>query len=104
MKLERSRQIFEKKKLRYENSSKSVLCEQSCSVRRTDGQTDMTKPIVAFHNFAKASENLRFLKMWFKFRMLAVHKFNRVLHLFWNLSLYCVPLCWVTCSEFRRNT
>jgi hypothetical protein len=52
MKLESSRQIFEKK-LQYQISSKSVQWEPSCSMR-TDKQTDMTKLIVAFRNFAKA--------------------------------------------------
>ena len=37
----------------------SFQCEQSYSMRmewRTDEQTDMTKLIVAFHNFANASK------------------------------------------------
>ena len=51
MKLEFSRQIFEKKQLKYELSSKSVKWEPSCSMR-----TDMTKLIVASRNFAKAPD------------------------------------------------
>jgi hypothetical protein len=53
MKLEFSLQIFEKKKLKYQVSSKSVQWESSCSVR-IDGRTDMTKLIVAFRKSAKA--------------------------------------------------
>jgi hypothetical protein len=53
IKREFSRQIFEKSSNTkfYENpssGSRVVPC------RRTDGRTDMTKPIVGFHNFVKA--------------------------------------------------
>ena len=53
IKLEFSRQIFQKKILKYEISWKSFQLEQSCSMR-TDRRTDMTKRIVAFRNFANA--------------------------------------------------
>ena len=43
-----------RKKLKYQISSKSVQWEPSCSRGRTDGQTDLTKLIVAFLNFAIA--------------------------------------------------
>ena len=39
--------------LKYQISRKSVQREPSCSMR-TDGQTDMTKVIAAFRNFANA--------------------------------------------------
>ena len=58
MKLEFSRHIFEKKKLNikfYENIfnvSRIVTCGWTDG--QTDRQTDMTKPIVAFRNFASA--------------------------------------------------
>jgi hypothetical protein len=54
MKLEFSRQIFEKKK----TSRMSFEGETSCSMR-TDGRIDMTKLIVAFRNFANAPKELR---------------------------------------------
>jgi len=55
MKLEFSRQIFEK-------SPNIKFHENSSSVSRvvsmwSDGRTDMTKLIVAFRNFAKAPKN-----------------------------------------------
>jgi len=47
---------FKKKKiLEYRISWNSVQWESSCSIR-TDGQIDITKLIVAFCNFAKASK------------------------------------------------
>jgi hypothetical protein len=46
---------------RYQISWKSVQWEPSCSMR-TDGQTDMTKLIVAFRDFAKAPKNIN--KIW----------------------------------------
>jgi hypothetical protein len=52
MKLEFCRQCFEQL-LKYHMSWKSVQWEPSCSMR-TDGQTDMTKLIVAVRNFANA--------------------------------------------------
>jgi hypothetical protein len=52
MKLEFSGQIFEKKKI-------VLKChEDSCS-RSRDGQTDMTKLVVAFRSFANAPKNGR---------------------------------------------
>jgi len=57
MALESSRQIFEKK------CSNIEFHENPSSVRRvvpcgwTDGQTDMTKLIVAFYNFENATKN-----------------------------------------------
>jgi hypothetical protein len=42
-----------RKRLKYQILWKSVQWETSCSMR-TDGQTDMTKLIVAFRNFAKS--------------------------------------------------
>ena len=44
------------KKPKYQVSSKSVLWELSCSMR-TEGQTNMTKLIVACRNFANAPKN-----------------------------------------------
>ena len=65
MKLEFSRQIFDKK-LKYKISSKSVQCEPSCSVRtdtQTDGRTDMTKLIIAFRKSrTRLKEARRLLK------------------------------------------
>jgi hypothetical protein len=61
MKLECSRGF--RRILKYQISRKSVPWEPSCSMQtethrrtdgRTEGKTDMTKLIVAFHNFAKA--------------------------------------------------
>ena len=45
-----------RKMLEYQISWNSVRWEPSCSVR-TDGRTDMTKLIVAFHDFANAPKN-----------------------------------------------
>jgi len=61
MKLDFSRHIFEKYSnvKYYENpssGSRVVPCGQMDE--RIDGQTDMTKPIVAFRNFAKAPETV----------------------------------------------
>jgi len=42
--------------LKNQISRKTVQWEPSCSMR-TDGRTDMTKLIVAFRNFMKASKN-----------------------------------------------
>ena len=53
MKFEFSQHIFEKS-IKYEVLSKSVHWEPSCSMR-TNGQTDITKLLVAFCNFAKAA-------------------------------------------------
>jgi hypothetical protein len=53
MKFEFSRQISEKKKLKYVVSSKSVQWESKCFMR-ANRQTDMMKLIVAFRNFANA--------------------------------------------------
>jgi hypothetical protein len=56
MKFEFSRQIVEKfSNIKFnENSS----CESPAVLYgRTDGQTHLTKPMVAFHNFACASKN-----------------------------------------------
>jgi hypothetical protein len=57
MKFEFSREIFDKYSNTkfHENPSSG---EQRCSMR-TDERTDMTKPIVAFRNFAHASKNVR---------------------------------------------
>jgi hypothetical protein len=47
--------------LKYRILRKSVLWEQSCSIRtdkQTDGQTDIAKLIVAFCNFVNAANNL----------------------------------------------
>jgi hypothetical protein len=56
MKLEFSRQIFEKSTSI--NLKKSVQWELSCSMRM-DRQMDMAKLIVAFRNFTKAPEKYR---------------------------------------------
>jgi hypothetical protein len=53
MKLDFSGKIFEK--YSYKISSESVLLEQSCCMRR-DRQTDGRNYIVAFRNFANASQ------------------------------------------------
>jgi hypothetical protein len=61
IKLAFSRQIFEK----YAIPWKSVHLETSCFVRthgQTDGQTDMTKLIVAFRDFANAPKSLTKLR------------------------------------------
>jgi hypothetical protein len=53
-----------RKILKYQLSWKSFQWEPSCSMRtdrQTDRQTDMTKLMVAFRNFAKASKKLIFL-------------------------------------------
>jgi hypothetical protein len=55
-----------RKILKYEISRKSVQWEPSCSMR-TDRQTEMTKLIFAFRNFAKAPKNLYFLECMFLF-------------------------------------
>jgi hypothetical protein len=60
MKLGFSRQSFEKKKRKYQISSKSVQWQPSCSMRadgRTDVRTDITKLTVAFRNFVNAPKN-----------------------------------------------
>jgi hypothetical protein len=56
-----------KKILKYQISWKSVQSEPRCSTRtdgRADGQTDMTKLIVAFHNYANAPKNGQFLDIY----------------------------------------
>jgi len=65
MKIEFSGQIFEKIR-QFHIPWKSAQSESNCPMRteggtegRTDRQTDMTKLIVAFRNFAKAPENKR---------------------------------------------
>ena len=55
MKLELSRQIFEKI-LKYQIPLKSVQWEPTCSIR-TDGRIDMTKLTVAFWKYANAPKN-----------------------------------------------
>ena len=45
-----------RKILKYQISWESVQWQPSCSMQ-TDGQTDATKLVVAFRNFANASEN-----------------------------------------------
>ena len=45
-----------RKKLKYQDSSKSFQWEPSCSMR-ANGRTDMTKLRVAFRNFANAPKN-----------------------------------------------
>jgi len=57
MKIEFSRQIFEKYSDFHENP---VGAELFRADGRTDRQTDMTKQIVAFRNFANASNNVPF--------------------------------------------
>jgi len=49
--------FFFRKILRYKISWKSVQWEPSRSIR-TDGRTDMKKPIIAFRSFANAAENV----------------------------------------------
>jgi len=43
---------------------------------RTDGQTDMTKLIVAFHNFAKAPKNRRMFRLRGASRRMSAWKFK----------------------------
>jgi hypothetical protein len=45
-----------RKTLKYKIPRKSLRWKPSCSMR-TDGQTDMTELIFAFHNFADESKN-----------------------------------------------
>jgi hypothetical protein len=59
MRLEFSRQIFEKKKKAQISSFIKIRqWEPSCSMR-TDKRTDMTKLIVAFRNFEKEPKKLK---------------------------------------------
>ena len=51
---------FRKKKLKYKISWKSVLWEPSCSMWK-DGQTDMTKLIVALRNNAPKNRNKKII-------------------------------------------
>ena len=66
MKLELSRQIFEKKKLEYEVPSKSVQWSRVVSCGQTDGRTDkqtyMTKLTAAFRNFVNLPKNCNFAR------------------------------------------
>ena len=55
MKFEFSRQIFEKKKAQISASIK--IRPVGAELFHVDGQTDMTKLIVAFRNFANAPKN-----------------------------------------------
>jgi hypothetical protein len=57
MKLEFSRQIFEKNKAHISSLIKIHLVELFDEARRTDRLTDMRKLIVAFRNFANAIKN-----------------------------------------------
>jgi hypothetical protein len=52
MKLEISRQIFEK----YPNINFIKIRQMGAELFHGDGQTDMPKPIIAFPNFANASK------------------------------------------------
>ena len=54
MKLEFSRQIFEKSHIKFHQNPSSGSRVVPCG--RTEGQTDMTKLTVAFRNFAKRLE------------------------------------------------
>jgi hypothetical protein len=54
MKLEFSRQIFEK----YTNIKFHEICPMETELFLADRRTDMMKVIVAFRNFANASKNL----------------------------------------------
>jgi hypothetical protein len=60
VKLEFSRQISWKKKIKYESPSISVQCEPSCSPRadgRMGGLTKMEQLIATFSNFVNAPQN-----------------------------------------------
>jgi hypothetical protein len=62
MKLEYSRQVFEKhSNIKFPENPSSGSRAVPCGGRdrRTDGQTDMTKLIVAFRNFVNAPKNIR---------------------------------------------
>ena len=67
-----------RKILKYQISWKSVHWETSYSIGRTDGRTDMTNLIVAFHNFANAPKKWRFRRsgmlrraVWYSTRLSA---------------------------------
>ena len=58
MKLKLSRQIFEKSlNIKFHQNPSSGSRDVLCGRIGTDGQTDMTKLIVAFRNFANAPKN-----------------------------------------------
>ena len=85
--------------LKYKISWKSIEWEPSCSMQ-TDGQTDMTKLIVAFGNFANSPKNIavRVLRTVEKTRftllsILSTHNVRRVLGSFDN---YKKRDCWPT--------
>jgi hypothetical protein len=46
-----------RKVLKYKISWKSVQWEPSCSMLTSDGQADLTQPVVPFRNFAYAPKN-----------------------------------------------
>ena len=63
MKLDFSGQVFEKKKiLQYKTSLKSVHGSRVVPCGWTDGQTDMTKLIVAFRNYVSAPNKRRYVR------------------------------------------
>jgi len=64
-----------RKLLKNKISQKSVQWEPSCSVR-TDRRTGMTKLIVAFYNFAKASKNRYMFRMRGAIHRMSVWKFK----------------------------
>ena len=74
MKLEFSRQSFEKPK--HQNLSKSVEWESSCSI-----QTDITKLIDAFRSFANAPNKVRPPTQRSDWRLLKLHVSTNVGHL-----------------------
>jgi len=69
MKIEFSRQIFEKSSTVKSNENLSSGSRIFLCVR-TDGRTDMTKLIVSFRNFAKAPKN-----RWFGLHEFGVGEF-----------------------------
>jgi hypothetical protein len=58
MKLDFYLQIFEKKRLNIKFNQNSFSGSRVVPCGRTDGQTDMTKLIAAFRNFANAPNNI----------------------------------------------
>jgi hypothetical protein len=65
MKFQFSLQIFEKAQISSFIKIRPMGAELFHADRRTERQTDMTKRIVAFRNFAKAPKNLYYTERFF---------------------------------------